>query len=77
MAWTPHVHVVAHGDALSGQREHVNRSGPVESLGQGRTERVPQEPEALDGGVGVDAEPGDLPRALIQAGVGSGAAGID
>ena len=73
----PHVDVVAHGHALGGQREHVYRSGTVQRLGQCRTERVAQEPETLDGLLGVHPEPRDRPRPLVEAGVGRGAASLD
>ena len=73
----PHVYVVAHRDALSSQREDVNWADSVRGLSQCGAERVAQEPETLDGRFGVHPEPRDCSRALVEAGVGRGASGVD
>ena len=69
-----HVHVVAHLDALRGQREQVDRARTaLRTSAQHRAGDVAQEPQPVDGGGRVPAEPGRLARPLVDGGERPGA----
>ena len=61
-----HVQLVAHLQALRGQREHVDRALALEQPGERRTELVAEEPQPLDRLVVADAEPQRPPGPLVQ-----------
>ncbi len=68
-----HVQVIAHGDALRSDGQHVQRAGPLQDAGDGRPSDLGEEAEPVDRLAGVPAEPCHVARPLVDAGVGLGA----
>jgi hypothetical protein len=69
-----HVQVVAHGDALRGDGENVELAGRAEDLVHRGPGDLGQEPQPLDGGIGVPAEPRHLAGPLVDRRVRPGTA---